>query len=215
MKQFALVFVVVTAAARADHVLVGDPAMRVDFPYWGGGGYEAMRCLEVVRKTDGLRAGDVKRWEWSAGETEEVTGKFSRFELRLCHTSRAEAAPPFSANYEGRTPTTVFAADPATISMQIREWFGFDCRPPFRYDGEHNLLVEVAWEGDDDGGGLVFTADVPAQQRCLLAYRQNGNPEHGYPDEGKPFNWLHFMRITLSPIAVEATSWGRVKALYR
>ncbi|UCH78099.1 MAG: hypothetical protein JSU81_10310 [Candidatus Coatesbacteria bacterium] len=215
MKRFALALMLTAAVAWADRVLVGDAGVRVDFPYYGGGGYEAMRCLEVVRKTDGLLAGDVKRWEWSGGETEEIFGKFSKFRVHLCHTSRAEAAPPFNSNYEGRTPTLVFSADPVTVNMRIREWFGFDCQPAFSYDGRLNLLVEVRWEGDDNTGGRVFAADVPAQARCLLAYRKDGQPVNGYPDQGKAFNWLHYMRVTISPITVGTTSWGRVKALYR
>ncbi len=215
MRTILIVTFCFAAAAGADRILVGDPAMRVDFPYYGGGGYEAMRCMEVVRKTDGLVAGEIKRWEWQSGELDPATGKFYKFKLRLCHTSRAEVAPPFNANYEGRTPAEVYNADPATISTRIREWFGFDLKPAFKYDESYNLLVEVWWEGDDDGGGLVFTADVPEQQRCVLAYRKDGVAEYGYPSQGKAFNWLHFMRITLEADAVWPTSLGRVKAVYR
>jgi hypothetical protein len=203
------------AAAWADHILVGDPAMRIDMPYYGGGGYEAVRCMEVVRRTDGLVTGDITRWEWQAGEVDPVTGKFYKFKLRLCHTSRADLKAPFGGNYEGRTPVEVFAADPATVDMRIREWFGFDVKPAFKYDEKYNLLVEVWWEGDDEGGGLVFTADVPEQDRCVFASKKDGVPQYGYPDQGKVFNWLHFMRITLLPDAVAPTSLGRVKALYR
>jgi hypothetical protein len=205
----------VVAAAHADLILVGDPAMRIDMPYYGGGGYEAVRCMEVVRRTDGLVAGEITRWEWQSGEVDPTTGKFYKFKLLLCHTSRADLTVPFNGNYEGREPTQVFEADPVTVNTRIREWFGFDLEPTFKYDESYNLLVEVWWEGDDDGGGLVFNADVPEQDRCVYAARKNGVPEYGYPDQGKVFNWLHYMRITLSPDAVAPTSLGRVKALYR
>ena len=135
--------------------------------------------------------------------------------MRLCHTSRADLTAPFDGNYEGRTPTQVFYAEPAVVDMRIREWFGFDSQPAFKYNGDDNLLVEVWWEGDDDDGGLVFTADAPEQDRCIFAARKNGVPEYGYPDQGKVFNWLHYMGITLEPDAVGPTSLGRVKALYR
>ena len=212
-----LVFIIFCAAAAAcaDFVLVGDEAQRIYVPYYGGGGYEAMRCMEVVRKADGLVAGEITRWEWYGGEVEGATGKFNRFRVRLCHTSRAELAPPYNANFEGRTPTQVFYADPVTVNMKIREWFGFDLQPSFAYDGTSNLIVEVWWEGDDDGGGYVFTADVPGQTRCLLSSIKNGVPQNGYPDQGLACNWLHYMRLTLSPDAVAPTSLGRVKALYR
>jgi len=215
LRVLSVLIVCSVAAAGADRILVGDPAQRINLPYYGGGGYEAMRCMEVVRKTDGLVAGEIKRWEWQSGELDPTTGKFYKFKLLLCHTSRAEPAPPFNANYESRTPAEVFAADPAAISMRIREWFGFDCQPAFRYNGSDNLLLEVWWEGDDDGGGYVFTAEVPEQRRCLLAYRKDGVPEYGYPDRGEALYWLHFMRITLEPDAVWPTSLGRVKAVYR
>jgi hypothetical protein len=203
------------AAAGAERFLIGDEAERVYIPYYGGGGYEAVRCMEVIRVTDGLVAGEITRWEWYGGELEETTGKFNRFRVRLCHTSRSELAPPYSANYEGRTPAQVFYADPVTTTMRIREWFGFDLNPTFHYDGTNNLIVEVWWEGDDNGGGYVFTAYVVAQLRCLLSSIKNGVPQDGYPDEGLACYWLHYMRVTLSPDAVEPTSLGRVKAMYR
>ncbi len=215
MRAILILTLGVVASAAADLILVGDPAMRIYMPYYGGGGYEAVRCLEVVRETDGLVAGEITRWEWQSGELEPTTAKFYKFKVRLCHTSRADLTVPFGANYEGRTPTQVFYADPATVNMRIREWFGFDVKPAFKYDDSYNLLVEVWWEGDDDGGGYVFTADVPEQDRCVFASTKNGAPEYGYPDQGKVFNWLHFMRITLEPDAVAPTSLGRVKALYR
>ncbi len=215
MRSILLLTACFVAAAGADYVLVGDMAQRINMPYYGGGGYEAVRCMEVVRKGDGLVAGGITRWEWHGGELEPTNGKFYKFKLLLCHTSRADLAPPFKSNYEGRTPARVFYADPATVDIRIREWFGFDVRPVFSYDGERNLLVEVWWEGDDDGGGLVFTADVREQDRCVFASKKNGVPEYGYPDEGKVFNWLHYMRITLSPDAVSPTSLGRVKGLFR
>ena len=203
------------AAASADLVLVGDEAVRVNVPYYGGSGFEAVRCMEVVRKTDGLVAGEITRWEWYGGEPEAATGKFNRFRIRLCHTSRAELAPPYNANFEGRTPTRVFYADPVTVNMEIRKWFGFNLSPSFAYDGTNNLIVEVWWEGDDDRGGYVFTADVPRQTRCLLSSIVNGIRLDGYPNQGKACNYLHYMRLTLSPDAVAPTSLGRVKALYR
>ena len=93
--------------------------------------------------------------------------------------------------------------------------FGFELSPTFAYDGTNNLIVEVWWEGDDDRGGYVFTADVREQLRCLLSSIKNGVPLNGYPDGGLACNWLHYMRLTLSPDAVAPTSLGRVKALYR
>ncbi len=215
MRAILILTACFVAAAGANYILVGDAAQRVNMPYYGGGGYEAMRCMEVVRKTDGLVAGEITRWEWHGGELEPTTGKFYKFKVLLCHTSRADLVAPFKSNYEGRTPARVFYADPVTVNMRIREWFGFDAKPAFKYEGEHNLLVEVWWEGDDGGGGLVFTAAVPEQDRCVFAAKKNGVPEYGYPDQGKVFHWLHYMRITLEPDAVAPTSLGRVKALFR
>jgi hypothetical protein len=215
LRAILILAVCFVAAAGADYVLVGDSAERINMPYYGGGGYEAVRCMELVRRTDGLVAGEITRWEWNGGELEPTAGKFYEFKMLLCHTSRADLAAPFKSNYEGRTPRRVFYADPATVNMRIREWFGFDVKPVFKYDGKHNLLVEVWWEGDDDGGGRVFTAYVVEQDRCVFASKKNGVPEYGYPDGGKVFNWLHYMRITLEPDAVAPTSLGRVKAVYR
>jgi hypothetical protein len=203
------------AAAGAEEFLIGDEAERCYEPYYGGGGYEAVRLMEVIRVTDGLVAGEITRWEWFGAELDDPTGEFDNFRVRLCHTSRAELTPPYNANFEGRTPTVVYSANPVTVKMPVRKWFGFDLDPTFHYNGTNNLIVEVWWEGDDNGGGRVFAAYVVEQLRCLISSIKNGVPQDGYPDEGSQFYWLHYMRVTLSPDAVAPTSIGRVKAMYR
>jgi hypothetical protein len=218
MKVFTAIILAISsglvAPAGAEYFLLGDKATTINMPYCGGAGYNAVRCQSLARVTDGLVAGDIRRWEWFSAET-GTSGKFYKFRIYLCHTNRFDLAPPFAGNYDGRTPALVYAADPVTVDMSKRDWFGFDVNPSFAYNGSDNLLVEVRWEGDDDKGGSVFTADVPHQHRCLFAaLRQSGNV-NGYPDGGAPYTWLHYMRVELTPSAVEPTSLGRVRAIYR
>ncbi len=139
----------------------------------------------------------------------------SNFSVKLCHTPLTALTTPFAANYGGRTPVTVFSANPATIDPQYNDWFGFDCKPTFAYNGTDNLLVETWWDGGNDGGPNCWMKYVLTSSRACIASRVNGVPQHGYPNGGKVEGYNMYMRITMGGEAVGSSSLGRVKALYR
>lgn len=139
----------------------------------------------------------------------------SNFSVKVCHTSLAKLTTPFAANYDGKTPVTVYSANPVTIAPPVNTWFGFDFSPAFEYNGRDNLLVETWWDGGNNGGPNCWMTSVPGSARACVASRVNGVPENGYPNGGAVEGYNLNMRITLTPNAVAPTSLGRVKTLYR
>jgi hypothetical protein len=170
-----------------------------------------------VLKTDNIPGGQVTRWEWNSamGTGSVQHAVLSNFYLKLCHTSFNQLTTPFASNYDGNTPVTVFSANPVTINPPMNTWFGFDCHPAFDYDGRRNLLVEVWWDGGNNGGPNCWTTNAAGSKRCVTASRVNGVPQNGYPDGGAVGDYSFYMRITLTPSAVAPTSLGRIKGLYR
>lgn len=151
--------------------------------------------------------------EWdSTGST--LNGHYDNFRLKICPTARASLSATYADNYEGRTPTTVYTISSLPVNPPGTGWFGLDLQTPFPYNGEHNILVELWWEGGS--GGYAYTYWGPSTgTRSVFSYLSYGSPYFGYPDAGYPDSYIHHLRLTIEPTAVEAASWGRVRALFR
>jgi len=170
-----------------------------------------------VLKTDAIPAGTITRWEWysamGTGSTQRAV--LSNFSVKLCHTSLNALTTPFAANYDGRTPVTVFSANPVTINVPVNTWFGWACGPTFNYNGSDNLLVETWWDGGNDGGPNCWMKYVLGSARACIASRVRGVAQNGYPNGGAAEGYNMYMRITMGGAAVAASSLGRVKVLFR
>ncbi len=157
-------------------------------------------------------AGDVTRVDWNASAA--VTGAgFGDAEITLCETSLGELSTSFAGNYGGNTPALIYSNSWLVITTTGDQWFGFDFAKPFAYNGRDNLVVEVWWVDDTNGGGNTQW-NFPVSGRCCFSYIVNGNPQNGYPDKGLVSYFMHYMRATVSPTAVERSSFGRVRALF-
>jgi hypothetical protein len=159
-----------------------------------------------VLKKEGLMAGTVTRWEWYVSSI-VIYGGFKNFWVKVCHTSRDKFVPDFVKNYDGHKPVQVFADDELRVMPPSYTWFGFDFSPRFEYNGKDNLLVEVHWKGRSGSPGIV-TYWTPKDGRCCMY----AGP---VPCDPAVFDFVHYMRVTISPVAVAPTSLGRVKAVYR
>jgi hypothetical protein len=129
-------------------------------------------------------------------------------ELRLCHTSLAALTDNFANNYEGRTPALVATGDPYTINAQLDQWFGFDVSPQFNYDNSKNLIVEIRWQNEATGGKANTWAYDTGVGRMLKTREYNGAT-------GMLVSTINRFRFTYDNPAVNPTSLGRVRALYR
>jgi hypothetical protein len=160
----------------------------------------------LVLKDDGLIAGTVTRWEWYTSSL-IISGVVHNFWIKLSHTSRDKLVDDFELNYDGHKPVKVFATEDMGTIPPSYTWFGFDFSPGFEYNGEDNLIVEVYWK-DRDGTLSIGTFWTPYEARCCMCVGISTT-------EPAVFDFVHYMRATISPIAVEPTSLGRVKAVFQ
>jgi hypothetical protein len=160
----------------------------------------------VLKKQLGFSA-PITRIEYhSAGTYSNV--EFYNLEFRVCHTSLAELTANFSDNYDGKTPVLVATADPLTVNVGLNDWFGFDLSPKFNYNGSDNLIVEVRWQNQATGDKVNTWAHDTGKGRMLKTREYNGSSGGLVPT-------VNQFRITYDSPAVEPTSLGRVRALYR
>ena len=170
---------------------------------------------DLVLASDALPAGRVTKWEWFGVGTSVTAGKYYKFRLVLCHTSRSALTEKYADNYAGNTPARVFYRDPVNFDPKHTDWFGFTFDAPFNYNGRDNLLVEVWWAGVENEANAYTDWGRDFLGRTVVSFVTNGNPECGYPDAGRVLDYIHYMRITITGIGVSPTSLGRVKALFR
>ncbi len=169
---------------------------------------------DLVLQSDALPAGRVTRWEWFGVGKEVKAGKYFKFRLKLCHTSRRALTEKYADNYDGNTPAQVFYRDPVQFDPKLNDWFGFTFDTPFVYDGRRNLVVEVWWAGQENEANAYTDWGRDFMGRCVVSFVTKGIPECGYPDAGRVQDYIHYMRITITAIAVSPTSLGRVMALF-
>jgi hypothetical protein len=134
-------------------------------------------------------------------------GGFKDFWVKICHTSRDKLVADFQRNYDGNTPLQVYSDPELRITPPAYTWFGFDFSPPFEYNGRDNVIIEVHWKERSGAPGIV-TYWTPAEGRCCMY----AGP---VPCDPAVFNFVHYMRVTLTFVGVEPTSWGRLKTVFR
>jgi len=133
---------------------------------------------------------------------------FYKCELRMCHTSRSTLTDNFITNYDGNTPALVAAADPFVVNAKLDDWFGFDLSPNFNYDKSKNLIVEIRWQNESTGAKCNTWAYDTGVGRMLKTREYNGS-------SGTLVPTVNRFRVTYDNPAVEVSSLGRVRALYR
>jgi hypothetical protein len=162
-------------------------------------------------------AGRITAWEWRVGNSKTfLAGYFDNFKLTLCHTGVSSLTAGYVNNYGGRTPVDVMNRSRLNVAAAASgTWVAFPFDVPFDYNGADNLVVEVWWDGDNGAGGPARYGNAASGNRQLYSGILNGSPYGGYPNGGYTSQYMHYMRITLTPAAVDESSFGRVKALYR
>ncbi len=207
-KTFYILLAVTLAAAAAfaGQKVVGARGTAIDEPFCAGCG-TAYRVQVLVLKGQLGFAAPITRLEYqSAAAASDV--KFYKLELRLCRTSRAVLTDDFAANYENNTPALVAKADPYNVNVKLDEWFGFDLSPPFNYDNSKNLIVEVRWQNEATGAKANTWAYDTGVGRMLKTREYSG-------PKGTLVGTVNRFRVTYDNPAVDPSSLGRVKALYR
>jgi hypothetical protein len=152
-------------------------------------------------------AGDVTRVDWNASAAVSGAG-FGDVEITLCETSLAELTTSFAGNYAGHTPALIYSNSWLVVNTSGDQWFGFDCGRPFTYGGAKNLIVEMRWRRDNETTVPSWHFDTkPAFRNCAVGTYA--------AEQGKLGTWCSRHRFTYTAAAVNASSLGRVKALFR
>lgn len=152
----------------------------------------------------------LERVELYATHASQATGNFNNVRILLCETTFNALSTSFEANYAGGAPVQVFSADTLSIkwSGSAPGWNGFDLDTPFEYSGTQNLIVEFRYLGHDGKTVNARAASLPAGNRCLSA---------PYPTSttGQLMTFLTCMRLHYGTSALETTTFGALKALFR
>jgi hypothetical protein len=134
---------------------------------------------------------------------------FEGYQVILCHSSKDKLTTNFKANYDFKTPRTVYEG-PLTIPAGLNqdEWFTV-CTPTatFSYNNKNNMLMEVVWT-EATGCRNLFWIALSDQPGRVRAYNATAATGVLLANQGE------IARITISKPAVAPTSLGRVKALY-
>lgn len=160
----------------------------------------------VLKEQLGFTAAITRLEYQSAGLWKNV--EFYKLELRLCHTSRTVLGDNFEKNYDGNTPALVVTANPFTVNAELDDWFGLDFSSRFNYDGSKNLVVEIRWQNETTGAKVNTWAYDTGVGRMLKTREYNGLT-------GTLVSTVNRFRVTYDNPAVEASSLGKVRALFR
>ncbi|HUV87674.1 MAG TPA: hypothetical protein VMX79_11250 [bacterium] len=172
---------------------------------WRGMRYDGMRFQCLWFQRDINYAGYINRvdFKYSSGST---SGAFNNCRVWLCHTTKTSLEATFDNNYAGKTPVQVLD----TLSLELRgtEWIDVGISPgKFNYDNRDNLLMEIRWRGDS--GNNIY---------CKI-YNATGGRCYEFNDEagsGTVYDQGQYIRLHIGTMAaLEPTSLGRVRALYR
>ncbi len=126
---------------------------------------------------------------------------FYQAEILFCHTTMDELTTSFEDNYAGFEPARAHWLDTLAIDWTAPGWNGFALQQPFEYDGEHNLIIEFRYFGED---GRTINAKgfyPPTPNRTLDA---------GLPTSstGELLSFMNSLRIYFTPPAGIAEDGG-------
>lgn len=208
----ALAFTVATtgvAFASGTEKVVGGEAVRGNTnPFYATRAAMRYQCMWLQSEID--ESGPITKIEFKFHSyIGTPPSTFEGYKVILCHSSKDKLTSTFKANYDFKTPRTVYEG-PMEIPGDLTQddWFTV-CAPDstFSYNNRNNMLMEVVWEEAEGCRNLfwISTADQPGRVR---AYNATATAGVLLANQGE------IARITISSPAVTPTSLGRVRALY-
>jgi len=209
----ALVVASAAAAEAAVHLVGGGtPNSNNTFPFWGYHPQFRWQTMWFQYEID--EAGPLTRLEWQiwSNPSGGAGGTFTDCRILLCHTSIPAIGANFRDNYGGNTPVTVFNGTYVLPRSAADEWLTICAPANFTFNNRDNLLIEVSWTasvGDINPFKVRTAGSHPFPGRVY-------NSSSATAETGQVTRDIHrYGRITISGAAVEPTSLGRVKSLYR
>jgi hypothetical protein len=206
----ALALLVAAPLALAGvHTVGGAGGTGNTIPWWGNNAsYPEMRFQTIWLQSQIGEGGTitlVEHQDWSASST---GGTFTGCLVKLCHTSLSAITSTFADNYGGNTPVTIINGTVIVPDVNNGDWWTLASGSLFDYNNTANLLYEVSWTGRSGGPNYINHTSSGQTGRVYAnsATATTGSVTSGYGT---------IARLTLRPNAVEATSLGRVKSLFR
>jgi hypothetical protein len=192
------------ALGTGAQIIIGEPAAGNAIP-WNGETYSSCRFQALWLQSDIDYGGFVNAVE--VRKADNTSGRFDNVRIWLCHTGPGQLGTNFNNNYDGNTPTSVKDANHLTLAGT--GWFDLGITPDrFNYNNADNLLMEIRWAGDNGKRVLCYRTGTTPPRR-LYAWNDSAGA-------GTLANDTQHVRLTIGTMAaLEPSSWGRVKALYR
>lgn len=218
MKKYALLTSALVIAASAAVVAAvhvvggGTPNSNNTFPFWGN--YPAFRWQTMWFQSELDEAGPLTRIEWQIWSTPSggEGGTFNDCKVLLCHTGIGAVTANFKNNYGGNTPVTVFSGTYVLPRSSGDQWITVVAPTNFTFNNKDNLLIEVSWTGGSGGiNPFKCRNSGPAPFPGRVYNSSSATAETGLVSA----NMHRYGRITVGYEAVEATSLGRVKTIFR
>jgi hypothetical protein len=208
----ALVVAASTVAVAGVHIVGGGtPNTANTFP-WGN--RPGMRWQTMWFKSELNEAGLVSKIEWQIyASIPGAGGVYSSCDILLCNTTVSALTSTYASNYGTATPVNVFTGTYRLAASPVNAWVTIVSPTNFTYTNTGNLLMEVSWSSAT-GGSNFFKYRSTGSSHPGRVYNTSSGAKTA--TTGTLHRTYHqYGRITITPTAVEATSLGRVKSLFR
>jgi hypothetical protein len=209
LSAFFLTTAAVAVATGNEHEVGGAAVRGHTVPFWPQKTAMRFQCLWL--KAEIAEKGRVVKIEFSFKQyVGTPPSTFTGCKILLCHTTVNTIGTNFKSNYGGKDPVEVFSGKLVVpAGLQENDWFMVVAPKAFTFNNTNNLLMEVVYTGASGGQENRFwiaDADQPGRVRAFSATAINGTV---LANQGQ------VARITIGSPAVEPTSLGRVRALFR
>lgn len=160
------------ASGTISHLSAQDQGYSNAIPLWGSAVGDQMRCQYLYTPDQVGADGTIRRISFNRTNPTQ-TGIFNAFSIRMAHTSLDQLTPTFDNNYNGflievLPPQTIF-----TSASDSDRWLHFDLNGNFTYDTQHNLVVDIIWNGDS-GANIFLRHDNSAWATGNQCYNTTG-----------------------------------------
>jgi hypothetical protein len=203
----ALVAVGTVFATGNPHEVGGPPTQGHTIPFYTTAAGMRFQCMWIQPEID--EKGSVARIEFQYESGGATPTALTGCKMILCHTSKDKLTNDFKKNYDFKTPFEVFSGKyDVPKGLKKDDWFTV-CEPDnFTYNNRNNLLFEISWTGATGTTTKVYvsTADQPGRLRAFNAEAETGK---------LLANWGQVAMVTIGNPAVDPSSLGRVRALFR
>jgi hypothetical protein len=206
----ALVIATATLASAGVHVVGGGtPNTANTFPFRGAG---QMRWQTMWFQSELTEPGLISKIEWQIYASIAGAGCVNtNCDILLCHTSLSALTSNYVSNYSGKTPVSVFSGTYRLAANPVNAWVTIVSPSNFTYNNTDNLLMEVSWSSATGGNNYFKYRSTGSSHPGRVYNTSSKTAATGTLDT----TYHQYGRITITPTAVEATSLGRVKSLFR